>query len=1485
MNRQYTWCLALALVSATGAHANDITFAQITADDTPYGFEALSRRWDTGDLLIAPIQVSGAVGGFTGKRNALIFPEVSAFGQTLIPEVRDDTRTGLRVTSDVDLFTGVQLYAGVSSGGYAAPVTTRLTPTLSAPGEMRAGRFYSLSGNTTLGSDTGYALSLPKLELGLDVVLGGTADFTVEAALWPALDYTKVVTQNNLGRQVANLFNLGIDLNAPNIPDYVPDAQVLDELDFLVTSNDNLYRTKLPPFNPTKPWTLLQNFGELEIVDPVASRITETPVIGDKSASRSFSGDLFRAAIDIDGVISYQTTGVSFTGLEVPLRGTGGPSFGTAYYDIIDVKYGLELGYRETSTVHTNLEAMLEFFVAGTDTPIDVLIRQGDDLAIGNSVNVADWTQLPDLALLGAQSVDVRATFTALTRDLTRSLDLTLGDYMEVKAWQLGIDAAGFVNAAGVPDLQLGPLAQIKFGIAGEFLSQNLFTDTVASLRDVFDPGTMAPTLFRLTARPSLDAYLVETDVAVPDFFGGQFTTRGYTLGSTSGLRKLGSNDAPTSLADSAVIIGTATGAASSRADLDPLNFADRGQQRTVRASGQASGLSFSRDVTLVSDPFAFTTLNGLIVLDDSTYSLNADAARRFRLLTLENDGVIDGNGFLGFHALDTDGSLVISGTGTLRFDSAGEIVGGIVSQGSGHTIEFNALAPWRSNFAGRVSPFISLGPTTVSSSNPDYYAREFNGERITTRSLVARQQFLNAGTVIVDDSGLTTDIGTLRNTASGVISARNGAALRVDGTLTGRTVIDNAGRIEALGESSIVFDTNRVTGGSDTAGLFRLATGGDMRFEGSADLALLQRLDFEVGDGSLLDFGRAITTTADTAARFFIDAGGTMLLNGLRSDTGRVVIENDGLLDVVSGNVSFTGGGGLTPVQSLIAPIDLHNRGTVRIRAGAQLVFDVDIVNYSNGGATLSEGTWELLGANVNASNLTDPGLENPSYAVMQMNVSDVFGKAEDFADLVFEQEFDPDTGELLLSNSISELDTTLVNNAAHVTLSGAAHFAYFNTVRTNSGTLNLRNQHQFTTVSSYENRGGTTNVESGAGLLINGSLLVRGGAVSFSGNSTLGLDGTGAIDVVGGMVDIGEGTRIFGGHVSQTAPNGLTLNGGRSWIVREQVTIDQDGNEAVAAGLIRLGMRTLNGTAGVYLNQANVVIDGADARFEGFEESLRIQNGSLTLRNGKVYESAVDSFQNMRTMSLENAQFILSSPGASFINDGTLSIDGGSLLRADTVWLRNGSLQLDGIVDANMMEIWGASTLSGTGILKSREITLRDFDDPSIAGGALTLAGGTLIADGLLGSLTIEAGSFVVFAGTGEATLAGDFAQMADGQLKVDWGSDASDRLAIGGAATLGGGLALNFLDDFVPEIGDSLEVLTANALFGTFDDAKLIYDRALGRSFAFRYFGNSVFVDVGPAPIPVPAAIWGFASACGLLGWRRRRTTQTSPARSAV
>lgn len=1479
--------LLLALAVA-GGWAGQVTAATLAltgfeAPEVILGIAPLSASWDSGDLLVARIDEQGAVGGFTGKKNAVVIPAIRAFGETITPALRADTRLGARLSSDVDLYAGAQLFATASSGGYSTPVSSFLAPTLTAPDAVRAGEFFQWQGSTGLGTDSSFGLSLPSLTTGLDVVAGGTASFKLETAVPFVLPYSAQTTTLNLGDRSATVFEVGVDFARGQDPGYVPVLEVLGANIAPPVPEFDEIRVKLPPFNP------LANFGEVAVVDPAVSRVLDTRRSTGSTAITTYSGDLFRAAMDLDGILTFAVTaaatgtGVSYSGLETSI-----PGLGRAFYDILDVKYGVEVGYRESSVVDARLGATLDFFVAGTDTPIDVLSRTADGALIASTLRVEDWSVLPDLALLSTQDVDVRVQFTDLERTLTRTLDLILDDYMEIKAWQIGIDLADNINRAGLKDPILGPLAHLKLELAEE-LSIGLLHDTVGQLRDSFDATSWAPTLFTLRARQVVDSVLTDANAGL----------------TSANLRRLDNGLNPASLAATRVVIATAPAGTQSPADVEAVDFSDPGQQRTVITRINSSGLglpNYRRDYDGIADPFTTTPVAGLAVVDGSTYTLGTNAARIFELTSLENDGLIVGNGYLGFLApgANDDGVLLISGSGTLRFNNAAELEGGIISNGAGHTIEYNPGGNWRSNFNPSVPSVPPFSPTIVRTfltSDPAYYEQELNhGERIRTRSLIAHIQFNNEGTLIFNRSLVNPDILELRNAETGLISVRDTSPVRFDHGIVGHTVVDNAGTIESLSNATLTFDTQRITGGLTEPGLFRAATGGKLIFEGSSDLALLQHVDFAVGAGSLLDFRRAITTTANTTARFFIDTGGTMLLNGLSSATGRFVVENDGLLDVAAGNVSFViSGAGNATLSTQVAPIDLHNRGTVRVRQGAQLIFDVDIVNYASGGATLSEGSWELLGANVRTSNLANPEdalsrpgfrIFKPEFAVMQMNVSEVFGKATDFADLVFGEIFDPDTGELLLSNRISGLDTSLVNNAANVTLSGAAHFAYFNTVQANLGTLNLLDQHQFHTVGSYANRGGVTRVESGAGLHVNGALLIDGGSVHIGSDSELSIAGSlvdrgdGSlerrdIEVIGGSLDIAAGAKVTGRLVGFSRPDGLTLGANRSWIVRERVAEAQDGTEIVTPGVLSLRLRTGFvgttqegiGPGGVVQNDAHVVFDGEAARFDAFEQSLVDQRGTLVLRNGKSFNSPNSFFHNSGTLLLEGAQFALTGDGNEFLNEGVLGIDAASYFTVDFFNQNGGSLRLDGALDTGHLRIADVATVSGAGLLRA---DLIEID----GAGVFDLAGGTLIADELRGSLNLESGVFAAFAGTGRAAVSGDYRQSATALLEIDWSETAADLLDIAGTATLAGGLRLNLVDGFVPEVGRSLEILRAGELDGDFDPQAMFFAVGSGRQFAVRYETRAVFVDVMAAPVPLPPALPLSAGALALLMLYRRR-----------
>ena len=90
-----------------------------------------------------------------------------------------------------------------------------------------------------------------------------------------------------------------------------------------------------------------------------------------------------------------------------------------------------------------------------------------------------------------------------------------------------------------------------------------------------------------------------------------------------------------------------------------------------------------------------------------------------------------------------------------------------------------------------------------------------------------------------------------------------------------------------------------------------------------------------------------------------------------------------------------FSGGGGGDTVEA--TPINLDNTVTVEILAGASLAFETEILNYAEGGAAWTDGTWLLVGESRPFSNLTGD-VEGDGVALLDTRPGrielDVFGR-----------------------------------------------------------------------------------------------------------------------------------------------------------------------------------------------------------------------------------------------------------------------------------------------------------------------------------------------------------------------------------------------------------------------------------------------------------------------------------------------------------
>lgn len=138
---------------------------------------------------------------------------------------------------------------------------------------------------------------------------------------------------------------------------------------------------------------------------------------------------------------------------------------------------------------------------------------------------------------------------------------------------------------------------------------------------------------------------------------------------------------------------------------------------------------------------------------------------------------------------------------------------------------------------------------------------------------------------------------------------------------------------------------------------------------------------------------------------------------------------------------------------------------------------------------------------------------------------------------------------------------------------------------------------------------------------------------------------------------------------------------------------------------------------------------------------------------------------------------------------------------------------------------------------------------------GGDLVIDGGLLGGTGTVTAPNVNVGAKGTVSpgqSPGTLTIVGALNFLADSRYRFEASAGAHDQIAVSGPVTLGGYFEPVFLDGFIPTVGQSFTVLTADSITGSFD-GQLLGCVPDGVRFTFQNTGTSLIATVAAATYP--------------------------------
>jgi autotransporter-associated beta strand protein len=272
----------------------------------------------------------------------------------------------------------------------------------------------------------------------------------------------------------------------------------------------------------------------------------------------------------------------------------------------------------------------------------------------------------------------------------------------------------------------------------------------------------------------------------------------------------------------------------------------------------------------------------------------------------------------------------------------------------------------------------------------------------------------------------------------------------------------------------------------------------------------------------------------------------------------------------------------------------------------------------------------------------------------------------------------------------------------------------------------------------------------------------------------------------------------------------SGYTITGSTLTLSGSSVTVDTGVSATIGS--------VVAGTAGLVKNGAgSLYLTNSSNQTSGYTGGTTINAGTLNVASGTISHSGEGvTINNSATLQF-TGNFTLAAARSVTLGPGGGTID--TMSNSDTVAGPIGGTLLNK-AGAGTLTLTSANTYAGGTIVLAGKLMVMNTTGSGTGSGAVAVnAGATVGGTGTIQGLLTNGGIVAPGNSVGALHLGDNYAQGGGGRLEIELATLASyDQLSVSGTALLSGTLAVSLVSGFVPQEGNSFDIISAADFSGT-------------------------------------------------------------------